>query len=576
MRGATRAAIAVAILLASEVPTTRSDREGDEEGRPRRFGGVGAWPPAPLVANGRPVSTAVPFSPSRRPDRAGPDVLVNDPALDRVMPFPSLSTPPFYFTNQSESSLAVHGSSVVVTYNTSSGTELALDASGKLVVPNGLQVGFSVSSDGGRTFRSGFLPKVSGVGTYLDNAVDVDRDGRFYAAYASDTNDTGAYGIVVSRSDDGGSTWGTPAVASGAETGLDKLWIAVGPDPVLHGQDNVYVAWTSIASGVYKIHLSRSRDSGRTFSSPTTVFSPTATNGFKRIAQAPTPFVDAVDGRLYVAFVQQTSQSAWWPRLAVSDDAGSTFSLVRFGFPGTPVPDAIPAVPAGHYSNCGAGEDNRWVVHAGPDNRPAGSTLPRHAQSWWTFFQPFVAAHGDLVALTWGSSTSPDPFDSASNSRVFLTVSRDRGITWSTPLVVDSELPGDGQHFQPALAVDAATRDIHVSYYVQHADETIDTELSTMREADGYTTIHVTRLTSKPSTIPPSLEYLGAGTWNYDIISLPCYSMGHYMQLRADAGTAYATWTDARNLITHAVDARDPLSGQTHSQPDVYFRAVRP
>ena len=86
----------------------------------------------------------------------------------------------------------------------------------------------------------------------------------------------------------------------------------------------------------------------------------------------------------------------------------------------------------------------------------------------------------------------------------------------------------------------------------------------------------MTRLTSKPSTIPPSLENLGAGTWNYDFISFPCYSMGHYMQLRADAGTAYATWTDARNLITHAVDARDPLSGQTHSQPDVYFRAVRP
>ena len=372
------------------------------------------------------------------------------------------------------------------------------------------------------------------------------------------------------------STWGTPAVASGAETGLDKLWIAVGPDPVLHGQDNVYVGWTNTASGVYKIHLSRSRDSGRTFSSSTNVFSPTAANGFVRIAQAPTPFVDAVDGRLYVAFVQQTSQGAWWPRLAVSDDAGSTFSLVKFGFPGTPVPDAIPAVPSGHYSDCGASGTSRWVVHAGPDNRPAGSTLPRHAQSWWIFFQPFVAAHGDLVALTWGSSTSADPFDSASNSRVFLTVSRDRGITWSTPLVVDSELPGDGQHFQPALAVDAATRDIHVSYYVQHADETIDTELSTLREADGYTTIHVTRLTSKPSTIPPSLENLGAGTWNYDIISFPCYSMGHYMQLRADAGMAYATWTDARNLITHAVDPRDPLSGQTHSQPDVYFRAVRP
>ena len=33
---------------------------------------------------------------------------------------------------------------------------------------------------------------------------------------------------------------------------------------------------------------------------------------------------------------------------------------------------------------------------------------------------------------------------------------------------------------------------------------------------------------------------------------------------------------ESRNTVTHPVSPNDPLSGRTHSQPDVYFRAVRP
>ena len=337
------------------------------------------------------------------------------------------------------------------------------------------------------------------------------------------------------------------------------------------------MTWTSFKARSSELRFARSIDGGRTFSPPGSLFVPvpSSATGLAGYVQSSSPIVDAVTGRLYVAFVQTTTSSTWAVRLAASDDGGSTFSLLKPGVAGAPAPDIIPAVQPGHQANCGEG-GSLVVLHAGPDVRPAGAAVPRYERSWWLGNQPFVAAHGDLVALAWASSTSAVPLDSASGSRVFLIVSRDRGLTWSAPRVVHAERPEDRHHVQPAVAIDAATRDVHVSYAVQHADETLEVELATLREADGYGTFQSARLTSRPSTIPPSnISVSDTKTMSYDAVG-PCYSLGHYTQVRAAGGIAYAAWNDARNTVTHPVSPNDPLSGRTHSQPDVYFRAVRP
>ena len=380
----------------------------------------------------------------------------------------------------------------------------------------------------------------------------------------------------MSRSEDGGLTWGPPVLAA-AEAGMDKLWLTVGPDPQFSGQDNIYLTWTRFKARSSDLRIARSVDGGRTFSPAGTLFVPvpSTTTGLAGFVQHSSPVVDSVTGRLYVAFVQTTTSSTWAVRLAASDDGGSTFALLKPNVPGAPAPDIVPAVQPGHLGDCGGG-NSLTLLHSGPDVRPVGSTTPRYERSWWLGNQPFVAVHGDLVVLAWASSTSAVPLDPASGSRVYAIVSRDRGVTWSAPQLVHAERPEDVHHVSPAAAIDPATRDVHVSYAVQHADETLDVELATFREADGYGTFQTTRLTSKSSTIPPvNVSVSDTKTINYDAPG-PCYSLGHYMQLRASDGIAYAAWNDARNTVTHPVNAHDLLSGRTHSQPDIYFRAVRP
>ena len=40
-------------------------------------------------------------------------------------------------------------------------------------------------------------------------------------------------------------------------------------------------------------------------------------------------------------------------------------------------------------------------------------------------------------------------------------------------------------------------------------------------------------------------------------------------------GSVYAAWGDTRNKITEPVNALDPISGQTHSEEDVFFQKVK-
>jgi hypothetical protein len=567
MRGLVPVSLVAGVALAcfaSRIISRQPDE--DEAGRRIRYsGGLLGRRAAPgeLALTHLPVGRVMPFSPKRRPDRAGEDVQVNDPRLDHFYDFSASASGqlPFFCAIQSEASLAVSGPRVVVTYNSTAGVTYALDATGKVVTTAALIVGFSASADGGRTFRSGFLPPLPGqIETYFDNAVDVDRDGRFYAGYLA-VSGPSSWGVAVSRSDDGGLTWSTPVLAA-SEGGIDKCWLAVGPDPAYPGQDVVYVTWTKTSSRTSpELRIARSVDGGATFSSPRGVLSSGTWS---------TPYVDRLTGRLYVAYGIPYSHVG----LVASDDGGTTFTPLSPGVANAPNPALVPAVSPGHAGDCGWG--TLGVLHAGLDVRPQGSSTPRWTRSWWIGSQPFVAAHGDLVAFAWSASSSSEYEDPASRSRVFVIVSRDRGLTFSQPRLVHDESAADPQHVEPSVAIDPDTRDVHVSYVVQHADETLDTELATFRESDGYASFRTTRLSSVSSTIPPTNVSLPSGTTeSYDVVGA-CYSLGHYMHLRAADGLAYAAWNDARNTVTHPVNPKDPLSGQTHSQPDVFFRAVRP
>ncbi len=71
----------------------------------------------------------------------------------------------------------------------------------------------------------------------------VDRSGNFF--YASLGADAACRSLVyVSKSTDGGRTF-QPGVTVALDPGVDKEWIAAGPDPLNPGRDNIYVTWTA-------------------------------------------------------------------------------------------------------------------------------------------------------------------------------------------------------------------------------------------------------------------------------------------------------------------------------------------
>ena len=77
-----------------------------------------------------------------------------------------------------------------------------------------------------------------------------------------------------------------------------------------------------------------------------------------------------------------------------------------------------------------------------------------------------------------------------------------------------------------------------------------------------------------PSNIPLS-DAPNFNATNYDRQIAVCYGLGEYQSVTTANGSVYVGWGDARNQITEPMDPRDPISGQTHPQQDVFFQTVK-
>jgi hypothetical protein len=172
------------------------------------------------------------------------NVLVNDPTLDNIQSFPGFL--PSESSVQQEPSVAVFGKHVLIGYNSSANSPV-VQINGELFYTQIFWSAYSISHDGGRTFTSGFVPPTADSPfTFGDPSVGVDRAGRFF--YSSLGASTGADGFLhgavqINRSDDYGNTFGT-GVTVAIDDGVDKDWLAIGPDPNVPSRDNLYITWT--------------------------------------------------------------------------------------------------------------------------------------------------------------------------------------------------------------------------------------------------------------------------------------------------------------------------------------------
>jgi hypothetical protein len=516
----------------------------------------------------------------------GSNVQVNDPGLDNVQIL-SNGFPLVKFT-QSETSVAAFGNNIVATYNSTANVQYS--PAGQLL--HALVSAFSTSNDGGKSWANGFFPPIPGsLGTFGDPCIDVDRHGNFYYSYLGvDTLGRGT--VNVNKSTDGGRTWSDPAVVqvdNGSDRS-DKEWLAVGPDPVRHNQDNVYVTWTSfqprtppLTGNRSELRFGRSTDGGATWTA-TTIFVPARdldpthpTDGL----QFSTPYVDPITGRLYVPFVQLSNGNQDFIRILASDDAGETFTFLTFDVPGAPSPTLLPVVWPGELLDMGSG-GVRPGIHAGaPSAGRFGRRLFRNVNR--ITVQPAFAARNGVLYLAWSNSTSPLLGDPNGHSNVWFIRSDDGGETWTIPIQVNPSVSTDIHHVVPSLALDTDPNDVHVSYYTQHSDETVDVDLANSHDrGDSFPSNRTLRVTSTSFALPPTVNRLFPSsrtnffTYNYDAVWPAGYALGEYMGAKAANGSVYVLWGDCRNSVTEPFNPFIPyLSNLTHSQQDVFFQIVK-
>jgi len=520
----------------------------------------------------------------------GGNIQVNDPLLDSIQIFPGFR--PFVHSTQSETSVAAFGRTIVATYNTSAGMHL-------VPVPGGLgfdriQIsGFSTSTDGGKTFTSGFFPGVQGIPfSFGDPSIDVDRHGNFYyAQLGQDVDGTGA--ITVNKSSDG-VNWNNAVVAA-LDDGSDKEWLAVGPDPRRTEQENVYVTWTSFQNTGQQLRFAKSTDGGVTWTSKT-IYAPSAdpepTHPQNSLSFS-NPVVDRSNGRLYIPFAHFSNADTDFIQMLVSDDAGATFHFAKFHVKGAPDATLLPIVQPGELTECGAtlvapktfALNLRLTLHAGADVGGSLTGLRRFVNSTRLIAQPAIAVRDGVVYLAWNTSTSPAFGDPNGTSKIMFMRSSDGGRHWDEPVQVST--PGDPHHVHPSLSISGDGEDeeggneVHISYYTQHADGSLDLVMSTSDDggksfrADRTVEISSTPFALPPTNIPIPRKANPFAVTNYDRTIQPCYAIGEYQSVKSTHGSVFVLWGDTRTTITEPVNPLDPLSGLTHPQEDVFFQLLK-
>jgi len=443
------------------------------------------------------------------------NVRVNNPAADTLLDQ----------TTQSETTVAVSGSNVVVGYNDSQHSLPFFTAALNLT-------GYAYSSNGGATWTdAGVLPNAPGAENVGDPWLATDRAGKFYYATLIVAADTLNGNIGVARSTNGGKTFSPPVNVSPPDEFFgDKEAMTTGPDPVTKSRDNLYVTWDNFGcddTGCFEgLVLARSIDSGATWTTSYLdkhydVFDENNPDcSFQQYIGAQ-PLVDPKDGTLYIAaerfsvvdvgclggtFTQEQS-------LFVSTNGGATFG------PRIKIADVTSATPFG-------------AVNLGP------------GQFMRTIEFPVMAIFKNALYVAWnnGSNASSD------HSHIRLAKSTNRGSSWSLSWVTS----GSNDEYQPALSADAGA--LHLLYYQRNANNTLDVRLGNSTSGSSFNSKRVTT-TSFPGVLTvPQFDPIIA--WGY---------MGDYIANASDGSHVYLAWGDNRDKVVNQ------LWTDGRNDPNVYF-----
>ena len=315
--------------------------------------------------------------------------------------------------------------------------------------------GWATSTDGGQTWKSGFLPGTTQFagGPYTrvsDPAVAY--DSKHHTWMISSLAEVGSgptlatHTVIVSLSTDGGLTWSKPyKVVDGGSTYYDKDWITCDTSSTSPYSGNCYVEWDNDDKGGL-ILMSTSKDGGLTWNKPQTTADSVLGLGGQPLVQP--------DGTVIVPIAGYGTMSL---RSFISKDGGQTWSKTALvaNINGNVLPSAqidgagkvyLVWIDCQFEKNCnatGGGED--------------------------AVLQPGEAREDDLVM-----STTLD------------------GLHWTQPQLIPVDPPGSGiDHLIPGIGVDrstsGATARLALAFYYHPAncDSTCPYSVGFVSSADG-------------------------------------------------------------------------------------------
>ncbi len=250
--------------------------------------------------------------------------------------------------------------------------------------------------------------------------------------------------ILVSKSTDGGLTWGAPTtIVAGEKDYHDKESITADPTDAQY----VYAAWTKFHNNTGIPMFSRTTDGGQTWEPAREIFQPGGNNVIEGFQIVVLP-----DGTLVNIFTQQIHKYAAGGvrhydleiSLLRSSDRGETWQAAP-----TPVAAILPL-----------GDTISFDGFRGVPNPDGGLGI----RAPYYFFDVAVDPASGNVYAVWQDVRFSD-FQHAS---IAFSMSTDGGLTWSAPIQVNQtpqNIPaGNQQAFLPSVAVNADGV-VAVTYY---------------------------------------------------------------------------------------------------------------
>jgi len=297
--------------------------------------------------------------------------------------------------------------------------------------------GYTISQDGGRTWRRGLIPHLS---SQLDDgsfarasdpvaALDL-QDNIYLSTVGLNGPSSGFTGtLCVSKSTDGGLTFAAPVFAytnPDPNVFADKPWIAINTFSNTPSANRVVITYTGFWStnngltSVNPIMALHSDDGGTNWTQPQ-VISPPDCQGSQPL------FLP--DGSLVVAYWNFAGSSGYQIEAVVSADGGATFSPPRL------------VSPISIY----------WDPVARAEGFLPSAATDRQA--------------GILYVTTQAMFTDTN----GSAPRILFTRSRDKGLTWTKPLPVN-DTPAQRGVFNPAIAVSPDGQHVTIVFYDKRHD----------------------------------------------------------------------------------------------------------